>query len=44
MLEKDALVLADDEAYLQKFHLPGIRVLGGAEGCLALAKCEIQTF
>ena len=44
MLEKDALVLADDEAYLQKLHLPGIRVLGGAEGCLALAKCEIQTF
>ena len=37
-LDGDILELPDDEAYLREFFVPGIRLLGGIEGCLKLAK------
>ena len=43
-LEGAALELSGDEAYYQNFFIPGICALGGLEGCLALAKCEINRF
>lgn len=43
-LEDAALQLPDDGAYMERCFLPGIRVLGGIEGCLAMAECEVKRF
>ena len=43
-LEKDALSLADDQAYYEHFHVPGIMLVGGIEGALALADCPVELF
>ena len=44
MLEKAALELCGDEAYLEGFSIPGICAVGGLEGCLALAECTVERF
>ena len=43
-LESAALALDGDEAYYRNCFIPGICALGGLEGCLALAKCEVERF
>ena len=43
-LEGAALALDGDEAYYRNCFIPGICALGGLEGCLALAKCEVERF
>ena len=43
-LESDALKLEGDEAYFEKFFVPGICALGGLEGCLGMIKGEVQLF
>ena len=43
-LEKDALSLADDQAYFENFHVPGIMLVGGIEGALSLADCPVELF
>lgn len=43
-LEASALRLQDDTDYYVGFSMPGICAVGGLEGCLALAKCDIKYF
>ena len=43
-LEKAALELSGDEAYYQEFFVPGILLLGGFEGCMKMAGCEVDLF
>lgn len=43
-LEDAALHLADDEDYLAHFNVPGIMLVGGIEGCLALTDCPSTRF
>ena len=43
-LEERALTFADDTALYAGFFIPGIGLLGGARGCLALAKCPVSLF
>ena len=43
-LESDALKLESDADYMAKFNVPGIMLVGGIEGCLALADCPVETF
>ena len=43
-LEGAALELSGDEAYYKDCFIPGICALGGLEGCLALASCDIVRF
>ncbi len=43
-LESAALELDGDDAYYSTFFVPGICTVGGLEGCLALAQCEIERF
>lgn len=43
-LEENALTFADDVALYAGFFVPGIGLLGGARGCLALAKCPVTLF
>ena len=45
LLENDALTLpCDDMAFYREFFIPGIRLLGGPRGCLALAMCPVTLF
>lgn len=43
-LEDAALHLDGDAAYFEHFHVPGIMLVGGIEGALALADCPVETF
>lgn len=43
-LEKAALDLKGDEAYFENWFVPGILLLGGFEGCLAMAECPVTLF
>ncbi len=43
-LDKAALALRSDAELMEKCFIPGIGLLGGIEGCLRLAGCEIETF
>ncbi len=44
VLEKAALELDTDEAYMQNFRIPGIRTIGGLEACAELIKCDVKYF
>ena len=39
-LEREAMLSDDDPAYLDGFFVPGIRLIGGLDGCLALSTCK----
>ncbi|MBQ8513161.1 MAG: acetylxylan esterase [Clostridia bacterium] len=41
-LERAALLLTGDDAYERDFRIPGICLIGGLEGCLALVLCETE--
>lgn len=43
-LEDAALHLAGDQDYLARFNVPGIMLVGGLDGCLALADCPVTRF
>ena len=43
-LEADALAISGDAAYLEHFNVPGIMLVGGIDGALALADCPVETF
>ncbi len=43
-LEASALTFADDAALYSGCFIPGIGLLGGPRGCLALAKCPVTVF
>ncbi len=43
-LESAALELDGDDVYYSEFFVPGICTVGGLEGCLKLAPCEIELF
>ena len=43
-LEADALNIHGNQEYFEQFHVPGILLVGGIEGCLELADCPITTF
>ena len=43
-LEGSALSLEGDEAYFNEFFIPGIMLVGGIQGCLELADCNIELF
>lgn len=43
-LEASALALTGNADYHVHFHVPGIMLAGGIEGCLKLAKCQVERF
>jgi hypothetical protein len=43
-LEAEALAISGDAAYLEHFNVPGIMLVGGVKGALALADCAVETF
>ena len=43
-LEAEALALSGDAAYLVHFNVPGIMLIGGIEGALALTDYPVETF
>jgi len=43
-LQKDFLALEGDRDCFENFYVPGILLLGGMEGCMALSDCEIEQF
>ena len=43
-LEAEALAISGDAAYLEHFNVPGIMLVGGVKGALALADCPVETF
>ncbi|MBE6930691.1 MAG: hypothetical protein E7463_10460 [Ruminococcaceae bacterium] len=43
-LEAEALAITGDDAYYRDCFIPGILTLGGVEGCLSMAGCEVVRF
>ena len=43
-LEKSALALHGDADYMAHFNVPGVMLVGGIEGALALADCPVELF
>lgn len=43
-LEESALQLEGDAAYFEQFFVPGILLLNGVKGCMALAECPVELF